>query len=215
MVEFLKQRKTIIMVVLGIIILGGYYLFKLNSGYKEEQIQQNMLLVSENTDEENNVDSEDLDMIVVHITGAVKTPGVVRINEGSRIEDVIEAAGGLTEDADISNVNLAYIIEDGIKIRIPSLNDEVVNGQNYITEDSGEGIVISDESTNSSSGSININTASQTELETLNGIGPSLASRIISYREENGKFKTIEDIKNVTGIGDSKYENIKDFIRVK
>lgn len=215
MVEFLKQRKTIIIVVLGIIILGGYYLFDLNSGYNEEEIQKNMLIVSGNTDEESDKKSEDLDVIVVHITGAVKTPGVVKINEGSRIEDVIEAAGGLTEDADISNVNLAYIVEDGIKIRIPSLNDEADNGQNYITEDSGEGIVISDEATSNSSALININTASQTELETLNGIGPSIASRIITYREENGKFKTIEDIKNVTGIGESKYENIKDFITVK
>ena len=152
--------------------------------------------------------------MAVHITGEVKKPGVVKIKEGSRIEDVIEAAGGLTENADITNVNLAFVVEDGMKIRIPS-QDEEFSEEGYVTEESGKGVVLSDESSDNAASSVNINTASQSELEELPGIGPSISSKIVEYRDQNGKFKKIEDIKNVTGIGDNKYANIKDLIKVK
>lgn len=206
MIEFLKERKTIIIVIIAIIILGIYYIYNSTKDYTTLEEQE--ILISEDENE----DTDEDELIAVHITGCVENPGVVKVKEDSRIEDVIEAAGGLTEDADISNVNLAYIVEDGIKIRIPSIDDE--DEEEYITEDSGEGVLISDGSDGSSSDLININTATQTELETLTGIGPSLATKIIEYREENGDFESIEDIKNVSGIGDTKYENIKDFIEV-
>jgi competence protein ComEA len=212
MLEFLTQKKKIIIIVLAIIILGGYYIYNSSKDYNTIEETQEILVASNTTETK---EDEEEDMIAIHITGAVKTPGVVKVKEGSRIEDVIEVAGGLTEDADITNVNLAYIVDDGIKIRIPSINDETETEDDYITEDSGEGVVVSGTTESSKSSSlVNINTATQTELETLNGIGPSLASKIIEYRETNGKFKTIEDIKNVTGIGDKKYESIKDFIKV-
>lgn len=125
--------------------------------------------------------------------------------------------GGLTEDSDISNVNLAYVLDDGIKIKIPSISEttEEVN-QNVITEENGENIIENKilQETSSNKG-VNINKANNTELETLPGIGASLAMKIIQYREQNGKFSAIEDLKNVNGIGDSKYENIKDLISVK
>ena len=106
------------------------------------------------------------------------------------------------------------MVEDGMKIRIPSSNDE--NGsEDYITEDSGKGVILSEESNNSSSSIVNINTANEAELEQLPGIGPSISSKIVEYRNKNGKFKNVEDIKNVTGIGDSKFEKIKDYIKVK
>ena len=153
-------------------------------------------------------------MMAVHITGEVKKSGVVKIKEGSRIEDIIEASGGLTENADITNVNLAFVVEDGMKIRIPSVNEEKTD-EDYITEDSGKGVIISDDINSISNSIININTASESELEQLPGIGPSISSRIVEYRNKNGKFKSIEDIKNVTGVGDSKFEKIKDLIKVK
>ena len=106
------------------------------------------------------------------------------------------------------------MIEDGMKIRIPSSNEEDIEA-NYISVDSGKGVIISEENNNTSNLIVNINTADETELEQLPGIGPSIASKIIEYRNQNGKFKNIEDIKNVTGIGESKYEKIKDFIKVK
>ena len=146
----------------------------------------------------------------MHITGAVKKPGIVQIEEGARLIDAIEAAGGTTENADTSKINLAYILSDGQKIYIPSFLDEKI--ENYVEDNIGENIII--ENTNSNINLVNINTATQTELETLTGIGPSLALKIINYRKENGKFKTIEDIKNVSGIGDSKFEAIKNEICV-
>lgn len=122
----------------------------------------------------------------------------------------MEAAGGLTGEADINKINLAYIVKDGQKINIPNVNS--VENESYITENIGENIIVEDVKTSSSL--VNINTATQTELESVTGIGPSTALKIIKYREENGKFKKIEDIKNVSGIGNAKYETIKNEICV-
>ena len=132
------------------------------------------------------------------------------------LEYAIEAAGGLSENADISNVNLAYVLDDGSKITIPTIDDIGYKQENIIIDSSGENVIdkMNEESLNNSK-SVNINKANELELESLPGIGASLALRIITYREQNGKFNNIEDIKNVNGIGDSKYENIKNFICVK
>ena len=212
MLDFLKEKKNLIIIIIIIALGIGYFI--LNRFTKEETVTDfNMLEVSENTEEEINKEGE---LVIVHITGAVNKPGIVKLKEGSRIEDAIEAAGGLTEDSDISNVNLAYILDDGIKIRIPTIDDEQnKNEESYISQDSGQGVILDNESLFSLGSIVNINKANQTELETLPGIGPSLAARIIDYRESKGKFSKIEDIKNVTGIGDSKYNSIKDLIKVK
>ena len=164
--------------------------------------------------EENTIKDTENEQIIVHITGAVKVPGIIKLKQGSRIEDAVEQAGGLTEDADISNVNLAYVLEDGVKITIPSnLN---IEEQEIITDESGENIIDTEfYKENTIKGKININKAKEDELLTLPGIGIELASRIISYREQNGKFSNIEEIKKVSGIGDSKYEKIKDLISTK
>lgn len=174
-----------------------------------------------------NVDKEIIeeDKICIYITGEVNNSGVYYLENGSRIIDAINLAGGTTNNANLSKINLAYVLEDGMKINIPSNND-LKNNPNfeYITKASGDGandVVknIDNESDSLKSSDkidvVNINTASQTELETLPGIGPSLALKIIKYREENGNFKSVEDIKNVSGIGDSRFENIKDYIVVK
>ena len=210
MIDFLKQRKIVIIIAILIIILIGW---KVYDSKKYEEVNSEEILVTDKKDN-NKKDEEEEEIMAVHVTGEVKNPGVVKVKEGSRIEDVIEAAGGLTENADTTNINLAYMIEDGMKIRIPSSNEEDIEA-NYISVDSGKGVIISEENNNTSNLIVNINTADETELEQLPGIGPSIASKIIEYRNQNGKFKNIEDIKNVTGIGESKYEKIKDFIKVK
>ena len=208
----LNKTQKIILIVIAITIAAivGYYIygrnFENNNITNDEEI-----LVNETKDIQEG-------QIIVHITGAVKNEGIVNLNENSRISDAINAAGGLTDDADMSKINLAQILEDGIKIKIPSINDK--------SEEAEEGaeneqiVEILPESTTSinsgaSSKIININKASQTELETLPGIGPSTALKIIDYRNENGKFSNIEDLKKVSGIGDSKFENIKNLISVK
>lgn len=181
----------------------------------------------ENTEDENiqvNEEESEIDNICIYITGEVNNTGVYYLNIGSRIIDAINLAGGFTSKANISKINLAFVLEDGMKVNIPS-DDDLKNNNDfeYITMSSGDGAndynntnnetVSSQES--SKTDIVNINTATQTELETLPGIGPSLALKIIEYRKENGDFASIEDIKNVSGIGDSRFNDIKNYIKVK
>lgn len=191
---------VIMSIIIGGIIYYNYYKENDNAEILEEVYVENTEKI-EDTEEK----------IIIHITGEVNNEGIVKINSNSRLIDAIEAAGGLTENADISKINLAYIVSDGQKIYIPNVNDLI---EEYIDSEAGEGVIVED--INSSKKTlININTATQTELETLTGIGASTALKIINYRNENGKFKNIEEIKNVSGIGDAKYEAIKDSICVK
>ncbi|MCI8832649.1 MAG: hypothetical protein HFJ19_00340 [Clostridia bacterium] len=147
------------------------------------------------------------------VQSAVEKEGIVRIREGSRIIDAIEAAGGMSDEINLDMINLAYTLKDGQKIYVPKISD----AERVFKEGEDSNIVIVDKGTekdSSSSTKININTANISQLESISGIGESTANKIIEYREKNGKFKTIEDIKNVSGIGEIKYENIKDYICV-
>ena len=143
--------------------------------------------------------------IVVHITGAVPRPGVYALAQGSRVQDAISAAGGFLADAEKTGINLARTLDDGEQLDVP------------YTE--GSSPVIATEApaateAPSSAELININFASQSELESLPGIGPTTAKKIIDYREANGPFVSTEDIVNVSGIGPGTYERIKDLITV-
>ena len=217
----LKQKK-IIAIILIILVVIAYYYFYLRD--RTEEISNQDLEV--NNTQENNQTNE---TIVVHVSGAVNIEGIVELASGSRIANAIEKAGGIKENADMTDINLAYPLEDGMKIHIPTKeeteankNNENTPAESYVTAASGG--VNSKEATNStqssstsdtSSKKVNINTATQEELDTLPGIGPSIASKIIDYREQNGKFNSIEEIKEVSGIGEAKYEKIKDSITIK
>jgi competence protein ComEA len=152
--------------------------------------------------------------IIVHITGAVIRPGLYSLPPGSRLQDAVQAAGGATQDADLEAVNLAGFIEDGSRIVIPKTTPILpTESTPVITESSRAELgtpIIPD-----SNHRININTANQTELESLPGIGPVLAMKIIAYREANGPFSTIEEIIDVSGIGQATFELIKDLITVE
>ena len=219
----LKDNKVIIVIICIIIIIFLCVFFYTRSNLENEYTEldnYNMLQNETNIKQE----QEDISKIFIHVTGAVNNEGVVEIKEGSRIADAVDAANGFTEDADISQINLAYQLEDGQKIYIPSINDEKINGEEkvlkkeYITDEAGDDIIIEDETSNIKSKEdekININTAEQSELEEIPGVGKATAQKIIEYRKTNGKFKSIDDIKNVSGIGDSKFENMKEKICVK
>lgn len=177
-----------------------------------ENDNKNVNNVENNQENQNEIGNND-EIIAIHITGQVKKPGILYLKLGSRIADAIQEAGGATKNADLDRVNLAYILSDGQKIYIPSKNEKEEE-ISYIISNSGENILV-EEGNNKKEGvneKVNINTATQTELEELPGIGPSLAQRIIEYRETNGNFQSIEDLQNVKGIGDSKYGNIKDHV---
>ena len=209
-----KKQKIIVIAIAGIVAIAIMYFIYNKNQVKEDINIENEILVNNVSTNENNTND---DIVIIHITGSVKNPGIVKLKEGSRIEDAIEAAGGLTENADITRVNLAYVVEDGTKIKIPSVSEEDIGDEDIIDSKSGDNIIIEENtlSSNNSTQTININKATEKEFETLPGIGPSLASKIIEYRNQNGKFGSIEDIKNVNGIGDNKYEKIKDLITEK
>lgn len=202
----LSLKMKIAVIAVGIIVIGTIGLYMYNTSANSEEYayyEEDINIVDGEDTEENVVPAK----IMVHVTGQVKDQGVVLLDEGSRIVDAIEAAGGETDDADLAKLNLAYVLNDGEKIYVPSKSEQNQEIE-YVTTASGG------DSMSSNSSIININTAGQNELMELPGIGESIANKIIAYREENGKFKTIEDIKNVPGIGDSKFANIKDMIKV-
>lgn len=217
--EFIKKlnnTQKIILIILIALICGiiAYAVMSNNSEYEEQDIlEQNTIGNKIENKIENNIENEKR-KIVIHITGQVKNPGLVYLDEGARIADAIKEAGGSTKDAALDKVNLAYVLEDGQKIYIPNKNEKISEIQ-YIITDSGENVLKDTGKESNVKGGIkkvNINSANQEELETLPGVGPALAVRIIEYRNSNGKFEKVEDVQNVKGIGDSKFTNIKEYI---
>lgn len=138
--------------------------------------------------------------IQVHVGGEVVTPGLYKLEDGARINDAIQAAGGFTENANKDSLNLAKILEDGEQLVIPSKSGTSAEGGGA--------------SSSTNNGKVNINTADLATLQTLSGVGPATAQKIIDFRTANGKFKSIEDIKKVSGIGDKTFEKFKDQICV-
>lgn len=138
----------------------------------------------------------------VHVSGAVARPGVYELAAGARVEEALRMAGPLPE-AEVHALNLAASLADGQKIVVPKKGEAVETP----TWGSPAGGAVA-------RGKININSASAAELETLPGIGPTLAQRIVTYREEHGPFRSVEDIKNVPGIGEGRFGQIKDLITV-
>ena len=221
----INKKIVVYIIIISIIVLIIYEV-----AIKKENLIENITDINtiETSEENETKEQEKVDItkkIMVYITGEVKNPGIYELEENSRIKDVIEEAGGLKETADITDINLATILQDEDKIAIPSKeenkqekqNTEKIqsNKQGKTTEKSQNTTSISTNATGKNQNTkVNINTATQTELETLPGIGPSIASKIVSYRKENGKFKSIEEIKKVSGIGESKYANIKGLIKL-
>lgn len=154
--------------------------------------------------EEQNEETEEV-LVVVHVSGAVQRPGVYELREGMRVIDAIEMAGGGTEKSDIHQLNLAETLYDGQKIYVPVKGEDV----GYVGSRSGGG-----SSAGSVTRKINLNTASIEELEELPGIGPTLATRIVEYREKHGPFRKVEQLMNVSGIGIKKFESLKDKVRI-
>lgn len=198
----MKINKLEIIICIIVLIIGIIFI----KNIKNNEINSEVLIENISNTYTSELEKKEVNMIKVHMAGAVKNPGIISIEEGSRLADAIEKAGGFTEDADTSNLNFAYAIQDGEKIYIYNEDES--------KEIEEKGIVIEDSKVETKEQKININTAKKEELETIPGIGPALAERIIEYRNKNGKFKSIEDLKNVSGIGDKKFENIKEKIRV-
>ncbi|HEX9025893.1 MAG TPA: helix-hairpin-helix domain-containing protein [Clostridium sp.] len=219
--ELLKDKKKIGILIILAIVLFTFGILYLKSGFKElKKNDTESIFVddTENTDistvtSSNNVkNNKEVTIavkdksIVVEIKGEVKKPDVYTLNENAIVKELIEVAGGLTENADLSNINRAKKLQNHELVYIANKNDitrEGINTNSELNTSNSQGI---------SNNIVNINTATIEQLKTLDGIGDSKAKSIIEYREQNGGFKLKEDIKNVTGIGEKMFEKIKEQI---
>lgn len=212
LLNWLHNNKIFSLLVLIFLLILFFQLF---SGYKTNEEQNISYEGNYSNDISNNnaqttteeiVQEGNDSLILVDIKGAVMRPGVYEAREGERVTDILDKAGGVTEEGDIDAINLALKLTDEMIIYVPKEGEveegNLASGQADVTGSSQEQLV-------------NINTATEVELETLPGIGPSKAAAIIEYRETNGKFTTIEDMKEISGIGDKIFEKLKDTISVK
>ena len=197
-----KKNYKLIGIIIVIITIILYIAISYFSNGKDKLVKNNTeSIYEEESDTELTLkDSK----IVVEIKGEVNNPNVYYLDEESIIQDLIDMAGGITDRGDLKNINRAQQLTDHECIIIPSYEETNID----IT--SGETTI----STVSNSDKVNINTADSTELQTLTGIGESRAQAIIDYREEHGRFNSIEDIKNISGIGDKMFEKIKEHITI-
>ncbi len=204
-IETIKENKKIVIaggcILALIIVFAGF--FALN--HKNNKALEELKVLSDQEENSEEIEAEDNQTLIVDIGGEVKNPMIAQLPAGSRIDDAITAAGGTTEKADLSNINRAQVLEDGQKIYIPSTDDS--NSQASINGSSSS-------TASSSNQKVNINTATDEQLRTLSGVGPATAEKIINFRTKEGAFKSIEDLKNVDGIGDKTFGKLKDKICV-
>lgn len=191
LINKLKEKKIIISIILGIILLLGILLFNM----KDTSATEAFNCAKEEEQESVSVTYE----IKVDIKGAVNNPGVYKFKLGSIVKDAIEAAGGLKEDADTSNLNLSKLLTNQMVIKVYTKEEVEKEKEEPIKEEDNL---------------ININTATVEELTKITGVGESKANLIINYRETCGEFKSIEEIKNIKGFGDALFTKIKPYITV-
>ena len=220
-----KNKKTIIFLVITFICVAIifikdkisfkddiYVVSKEEVGNKESTLS-NSEDINYDYEELNNIKNDTIDgkensnMITIYISGQVNNPGIVTLESNKRLADAIDILGGVTKDADLNRVNMALKIKDEEHYIIPKIGEETSNDNLLIDN-------IKDLSEKGENNKININLATIEELEDLPGIGEATANKIIRYRDENGNFKNIDEIKNVNGIGDKKYEDLKELISI-
>ncbi|MGQ7556895.1 helix-hairpin-helix domain-containing protein [Streptococcus suis] len=161
----------------------------------------------EQVEEVSTEESEELSQLVIDVKGAVVKPGLYTLEEGSRVNDAVEAAGGLTSQADPKSVNLAQKLSDEAVVYVASKDENI----SVVTSTTASSAMSQDEKNTSL---VNLNTATETDLQTISGIGAKRAADIIAYREANGGFKSVDDLNNVSGIGDKTMESIRPYVTV-
>ena len=209
MKTFTKKEQIAILVVVFIVILTLSFKLFIDKMIKPSNIIMELDAMEYAEEEGDKIifeEDEKLE-IMVHISGEVYKPGIIILESGKRLIDATELAGGLKKDADLDRINLAKKLSDEEKIYIPKIGEEVDLEISTVSMESSSG-------GRDQSGKININTCSKEDLMNLPGIGEVIAGRIIDYRENN-QFKSIDDIKSVSGIGDKKFEGIQELIIVK
>jgi len=205
-----KQEKIVLLLIISVVVI--FFAWKL---YLQEKNSITIISAHQENREANPAIEKTVEeeICIIHIVGAVNQPGVYQLSKGKRIIDAVKAAGEATEQAILDAVNLAAPIYDGQKIIIPYFIEGGERG-NQIRESDDLNLNYPEYFYSQKSNLININISSARELESLDGIGQVLAERIVEYRKNNGFFDRIEDIKNVSGIGEKKFDAIKEMITV-
>ena len=207
-IEKIKEYKIIVICTgLGLLV-GGFFLLKPTpqTPVKETNLQAEVAAVSKDSSTEKEVKEESVeqDLITVDVKGAVKSPGIYDLPVGSRVNDAVQKAGGLTEQADSKSLNLAQKVSDEALVYVPTKGEEAASQQ------AGSGAP----SSTSKEKKINLNKASLEELKQVKGLGGKRAQDIIDHRESNGKFKSVDELKKVSGIGAKTIEKLKDYVTV-
>lgn len=192
----------------------AFYIYRTGGEKRESSLQTSDIIKAESSatkkegeSSDQVISSQDSPFVMVDIKGAVQKPGVYQLPKDARVKDALAQAGGATKEADLRQLNLASKLQDEMAVYIPAAGEEIPPSSPVSS--------ISSSGTSNNQPLVNINTANTDELQTLNGIGPSKASAIVSYREENGLFQKVEDLGQVSGIGDKSLEKIKAQITVQ
>ena len=211
LVDWVKANKVYLAGGVFIIIAVVYFMLREELAPKdlfendEAWLGNEQQLLSEPT-EQNEVEEK---IIMIDVKGAVETPGVYEAKATDRVIDLINKAGGLQENADEAKINFALRVEDEMVVYVPAIGEESLGDEESFANGTASDRQGKDD------GKININTANEAELQTLSGIGPAKAATIIEFREANGPFKSIDDIKLIGGIGEKTFEKLQDSIKVK
>ena len=210
-IEKIKEYKIIVICAgLGLLV-GGFFLLKPapQTPVQETNLQAEVTAVSKDSVSEKEVRKEEKeepleqDLITVDVKGAVKSPGIYDLPVGSRVNDAVQKAGGLTDQADSKSLNLAQKVSDEALVYVPTKGEEA-------SQQSGSGAT----SSTSKEKKVNLNKASLEELKQVKGLGAKRAQDIIDHREANGKFKSVDELKKVSGIGAKTIEKLKDYVTV-
>ena len=208
-IEKIKEYKIIVICVSLGLILAGFFLLKpvAQTPAKESNLQTEVTTVSKDSSDEKEDGNQkekavEQDLITIDVKGAVKSPGIYDLPVGSRINDAVQKAGGLTDNADSKSINLAQRISDEALVYVPT-KEEATSQESQ-----------SNTSSNKESKKVNLNKASLEELKQVKGLGAKRAQDIIDHRESNGKFKSVDELKKVSGIGAKTIEKLKEYVTV-
>ena len=206
LIEKIKEYKIIVICTGLGMVLGGFFFLKpvAQTPAKESNLQTEVTTVSKDEKEDKNQKEEvvEQDLITVDVKGAVKSPGIYDLPVGSRINDAVQKAGGLTDNADSKSINLAQRISDEALVYVPT-KEEATSQEAH-----------SNASNTKENKKVNLNKASLEELKQVKGLGAKRAQDIIDHRESNGKFKSVDELKKVSGIGAKTIEKLKEYVTV-
>jgi len=220
-IEKLKEYKIFVGLSLLGIIFAGFFLLKGNAQPQNQVSVLTQEVVTsasaekrsanqEKIDSEKDMDSEESEKeVTVDVKGAVKNPGVYQLQAGARVHDALQKAGGLLPDAESKSINQAQKLTDEAVVYVAKVGEEGADVTQTSQTPAGNG-----GTEKGKSGLVNLNTATEAELQTVSGIGQKKAQDIIAYREANGKFKSVDELKNVSGIGAKTLEKLKDYVTV-